>query len=182
MTRNRRSAFTLVELLAVGVILTVLAAVAISRTGDRGLAKLRRGEEAVLRTDAWARRQSETTGRSAELRFDVSADRLYVVTDGVKDEPRFMQDMPRGVSIERVISPREDRTRGELAARVGRGGEPYAIKLVGAQAAWIVFTGQTGQATRYHADEQPLQGRAIDDRQIEAYFRELRRATGVDAR
>lgn len=186
-TATERRAFTLLEMLAVVAILAILSTTLLTRLGGRGRAKLRSAEGLVMRTDAWARQLTEQNGKAAKLRIDVTSGVLRVEPDGEERDNMTPRTLPAGVTLERVVSERQDRTRGELVVGFRRGGisDPYAIKLQtnAQEACWLVFAGGTGQVVRYEAGEDRSDDLApqADDRAVQKLFRTLRKATRPDA-
>lgn len=186
-TLRERRGFTLLEMLAVVAILAILSTTLLTRLGGRGRAKLRSAEGLVTRTDAWTRQLTEQSGEGAKLRIDVTSGVLRIEPNGAEEGDVTPRRLPEGVTLERAVSPRQDRTRGELVIPFRRGGQsdPYAIKLktTAQEACWLVFAGGTGQATRYEAGDNPNQDKTpeADDRQIKKLFRTLRQAARTDA-
>lgn len=179
--------FTLLEMLAVVAILAILSTTLLTRLGGRGRAKLRIAEGLVTRTDAWTRQLTEQRGEGAKLRIDVTSGVLRIEPNGGEEGDVTPRRLPEGVTLERAVSPQQDRTRGELVIPFRRGGQsdPYAIKLTtrAEEACWLVFAGGTGQVIRYAAGDNPSEEQApeADDRQIKKLFRTLRQATRADA-
>lgn len=175
MINVNRSGFTLIEMIAVVLLLGLLVgSVAYAMTGE-----LRRGtrEEAVdvIRyMDHTTRLTARRFGRPCAVRFDLAEDRMRRILDPADRSRQTLSTrrLPRPFGIDRlVVAEVDDRRRGkpistrvrsrehgraDVKVGVGGRGPTYAVRLAGnEQHQWLVFAGLTGQMIRAQ-DEQAV--------------------------
>jgi prepilin-type N-terminal cleavage/methylation domain-containing protein len=139
----RRSAFTLIEILAVLTLLGMLTALAaVSLSSAVRAARSEDAVEAFCVFDRSARDYAKRFGRTPMLRFDLNRGIVSRVEEG-------KQAMQTQLPVKRVISRADDRTSGEVTVPVSETGQSpsYAVLVnVASGPRWIVFAGLTGQS------------------------------------
>lgn len=150
----RRSAFTLIEVLAVVTILALVAGATIWSLA----ADVRRGTCAdaigrVAWADRTARLAARRLGRPCGLRFDLDARRLWrIEDDGLRTTHEVA--LPGGYHIDRLIiaatGGAADYGAIDVAYSIAGRSTDYAVHLTsrdGSDGTWIVISGLTGQVT-----------------------------------
>ncbi|MGB7158463.1 MAG: type II secretion system protein [Tepidisphaeraceae bacterium] len=146
---RRKFGFTLIEIMAVMLILALLSAAA-AWSFSRPLARARASEaiELVTSFDASSRLAARRFGRRVEMVFDL-ADGALVRREGGQVAYRGM--LPAGFSIEQVRIGEGVRDAGEVTIECSRLAlsPSYAVKLVGPAGVerWLVVAGLSGQVT-----------------------------------
>ncbi len=146
--RKSRGAFTLIEMIAVMVILGVMAgAAALSFRPAIEEASARDAVEQVRFLDSTARHRAVRFGKTVEIVFDVSEDAL-VRREGRKLEESLRVGLPGGYSIEQVNVSGRGMFDGEAVVACSPQGKSasYAVHVVGPKLdQWLVFAGMSGQ-------------------------------------
>jgi prepilin-type N-terminal cleavage/methylation domain-containing protein len=162
----RRSAFTLLEVMAVVALLGLLAgAVAWSLAGAA-----RRGARAdavgqIAHADRRARLAARRLGKPCVLRFDLKHQRVRRLDEGQggRREEAHALRLSKGYRIDRIVIPSRSGTKtvacGLLDVAYAPGGRSisYAVRLVrvdSAEAVWLVLCGLTGQVVRHHDESE----------------------------
>jgi prepilin-type N-terminal cleavage/methylation domain-containing protein len=146
---TRRRGFTLIEIMAVMVILALLSAAA-AWSFSRPLARARASEaiELVTSFDASSRLAARRFGRSVDMQFDL-ADGTLRRREG--EQVAYRSALPQGFSIEQVRTGEGVRDAGEVTIECSRLAlsPSYAVKLVGPGGVerWLVVAGLSGQVT-----------------------------------
>lgn len=155
-----RSGFTLIEVLAVIVVLGLLAgAVAWSLAGDATQAI---GEDALGRlahADSMARAEARRFGREYTLRFDLNEQALRRLDEGDRQSAHSVK-LPTGHRIEAVAFKAQGDSGSGTLRRVTFGAADvvyspagrsvsYAVRIRSGDARrWLVVAGLTGQVTQ----------------------------------
>jgi prepilin-type N-terminal cleavage/methylation domain-containing protein len=178
----RRDGFTLIEIVAVVVLLGLLAGAA----GWLMLNDARQSSEIearnrIVHADRMARLAARRLGSECVLRYDLERDRLrrYVPAQGEHGNADFKVQLPRGCRIDRIVLPQRFIGRKFVGANVVSGSVEipysttgrsmsYAVRLAttgrvaedargreAGEQVWLVFSGLTGQMTIHH-DEQEI--------------------------
>jgi prepilin-type N-terminal cleavage/methylation domain-containing protein len=154
--RSSARAFTLIETLAVIVLLAVLtAAAAVSLSATRRAAGAEDAVERLIAFDRTTRDAARRLGRSPALRFELNRGRVSRAIDDGNATPVAFE----GSRVTRVIVRGESVGYGEVVVPFSdRGQSPsYAVLLSGpAGQRWVAFAGLTGQAFVV-ADERDVQ-------------------------
>jgi prepilin-type N-terminal cleavage/methylation domain-containing protein len=146
---KRNGAFTLIEVMAVVLVLALLSAAA-AWSFARPLARLRTSEAIDLITsfDASSRLAASRFGHSVDLQFDLT-DQALVRSEGGKITYRAV--LPPGFAIEQVRTADGVRDAGEITIECSRMAlsPSYALKLIGPDEVerWLVVAGLSGQVT-----------------------------------
>lgn len=160
MNRTRVRAFTLIETLAVIVLLAVItAAVAVSLSGARRSADLDGVAERFIAYDRGTRDVARRFGRRTSLRFELNRGTVSRLDDldagGTRTTPRAIG----GARVAKLIVRGESIGYGEPTVAFSDGGRSpsYAVLLVNnAGQRWVAFAGLTGQAV-VCGDERQVQ-------------------------
>jgi prepilin-type N-terminal cleavage/methylation domain-containing protein len=148
--RKSRRAFTLIEMIAVVVILGVMAgAAAWSFRSSIESASARDVIEQIRFLDSTARQRAMRIGRPVEIVFDVSESAL-VRREGKRSEESLRTTLPRGYRIEQVNVSGRGMFDGEAAIVCSARGQSasYALRVVGPQMdQWLLFAGMSGQVS-----------------------------------
>lgn len=148
LSKHSQSGFSLLELLVVVSILGLLATVASTRIGGNySRVKVDTAITEIANLDQRARSLACRQREAVVLRIDLTAQRLWAEMDG--EETSLPIVLPTGVTIDRMLSVREQKSSGTATIRIAKrgGAETYAIRIVGANksARWLVFAGGSGQ-------------------------------------
>lgn len=173
--RERRRGFTLLELIAVMVVMALLAAATVySLSGHVGRARVATALEMLSACDRLARQDAVRFQRYVLLEVDTDSGTVtWHAAQG--DRAARPRRLPGSVAIEQVRTE-QGRSSGGVRLEVlihPRGtSDTYALKLSGPDEAgpWLLLAGITGQATRLANDDD-----------VEQVFRSLQTAR-VDAR
>ena len=145
----RRRAFTLIEIMAVMLILALLSAAA-AWSFSRPLARARTFEaiELVASFDASSRLAARRFGRSVEMRFDLTGGMLERLEGG---DVAYRGTLPQGFSIEQLRTAERVHDVGDVTIACSRLSlsPSYAVKLVGPAGVqrWLVVAGLSGRVT-----------------------------------
>ena len=145
----RRSAFTLIETLAVIALLAVLtAAVTVSLSGATRAARVEDVAERLVAFDRTTRDVARRFARTPALRFELNRGTVRR-TDGEREPTPFALGGGAGVRVTRVVVGGETVGYGEVSVPFSeRGQSPsYAVLLSGSSGErWVAFAGLTGQS------------------------------------
>ena len=164
-TPPRRPGFTLVELMAVMVVLGLLASVTVwTVSGQIAMARNQLALDQLTLADRQMRDHARRVARPMDLIFDLDQGRLYRAPGGVTSPDKWatlegslpLQDL--------MVSGQKHNARSVAVRFRGDGTCPsYAVRLKPlnkqSQAEWIVFVGRTGQrviVTEEHSLESLL--------------------------
>jgi prepilin-type N-terminal cleavage/methylation domain-containing protein len=168
-----RSAFTLIELMAVLVLVGLVSATAMVRFGaTTHKAQFEYSLERVMATDRLLRTHSLTCGQPGHLEFEIGTGRLERAF-GAKRDAASAVELGSPMRVTRFLAARRHAERGMVEVDYDPYGctETFAIEIEGPgdQSAWILFAGLTGQTRRFE-----------DRRDVEHIFEAIRPA-GPDA-
>ena len=160
--RGPRGAFTLVELLAVILIVGLIAAtVAFRMTGLTHKARFEWGVGQLVNLDAALRSHAKNHGRTSKLEFELGTGqvkRAYGKTNAdVKTEL-----LGSNLAIRRFVSQSRDTTSGRPTVEYSPEGtsSTYAVELIYAgnakQPIWLVFVGATGRVERLEEEREVI--------------------------
>jgi prepilin-type N-terminal cleavage/methylation domain-containing protein len=153
----RRTAFTLIEVLAVIALMALLtAAAAVSLSGVARTARVEDAADAFASFDRSTRELARRFERTPALRFDLNRGAVERFDgDGQPVSPWLLGT----ARVTRVIAGQEDRTSGQLTvpfSTLGRS-PSYAVLLSGSDGErWVAFAGLTGQSLASN-DEREVQ-------------------------
>lgn len=142
-----RSAFTLIELVVVMVVLAILSSLAVfslAATADRY--QLSRAAEIVEMFDARARRDARSSQQPLQAVVDRGRGRLQVNSSGTTEDATFR--LPARVEISEIRLQRQLAVGKRVEIDVSSEGRcpTYAVALRrGKLTRWLVILGQTGQ-------------------------------------
>jgi prepilin-type N-terminal cleavage/methylation domain-containing protein len=141
--------FTLIEVMAVIVIMGLLAGVA-ALTFARPLAasRARNAQDQILSLDSSARQFARRFGRPVEVAFDFAT---QTIARRERDEIVFSARLPGGCRIEEIRVNGRDESLGEIAIPISSNAmsQSYAVHLVGQDLdRWLVVAGLSGQVTQ----------------------------------
>ncbi len=147
--RRRDRAFTLVELLAVLLLMALLAtAVTLSLKGVLRDAELRNAASQLIQFDRLAREQARRSNRPSQLHFEPQARRVRSVDVRTQKAQGRELQLPAGVSIEQVRTAWQARDDIDVVVPCSARGQTgsYAVLLRGAgqRRLWLVVTGLSG--------------------------------------
>jgi len=151
---NTPSAFTLLEMLVVLVLIGALAAVvAVRLTGQLKQAEDQKLHARIADFDQQTRRAAERLGQPLELRFALAEEKLRRRRVDQREAlgTRGELTLPGDVQIAEILVAREELSRQAVEAgiRISRGGRSpsYAYSLVGPgdSTQWFVMIGFTGE-------------------------------------
>ena len=158
MRRRRGSAFTLVELLAVLLLMALLATgVSLSLKGVLRDAELRNAASQLIQFDRLAREQARRSDRPSQLRFELQAGRVRNIDARTKTVQGRELQLPAGVAIEQVRTARQPRGGADAVVPCSARGQTtsYAVLLrgVGRQQLWLVVAGLSGTVETVRDDQ-----------------------------
>jgi prepilin-type N-terminal cleavage/methylation domain-containing protein len=147
--RPRESAFTLIEIMVVIVLIGLLStAVVLSFAAPVQRVRAQDAVERVRALDESARAQSRHSGDASQIVFDLSAGTLARRDGG--GNVVFEAALPSGFEIDRFRSGIEDRSSGEAVMSCSALGltRTYAVHLTAPGLdQWLLFAGLSGEAT-----------------------------------
>jgi prepilin-type N-terminal cleavage/methylation domain-containing protein len=172
-SRPRRSAFTLIELMTVLVLIGLISATAVLRFGGSSQrAQFEWSLQRLTASDALLRTHGATSGNPGTLEFEIGTGHLERVC-GAKREASSGLELGVGVRITRFLAAGRHAEMGKVEVTYDPYGdsETFAIEVEGPnnQSTWILFAGLTGQTRRFE-----------DRRDVERIL-ELVRPAGPDA-
>jgi len=142
-------AFTLIEVMAVIVIMGLLAgAAALTFARPLAASRARNVEDQIRSLDSSARQFARRFGRDVEIVFDLSN---QTIVRREREESVFSAKLPAGCRIESIRAGGRDESIGEVSIPVSEGGlsRSYAVHLIGQHLDhWLVFAGLSGQVTQ----------------------------------
>jgi prepilin-type N-terminal cleavage/methylation domain-containing protein len=152
-----KSAFTLLELLVVLVIVSLVAtSVVLSSTGMWRQASMEATISRLESLDQHMRSYARSRGKSCELEFDTFEDQVRKVYQPEQrlDQPAIF--LGRGFQLERVRMPGSSSARRKLNVRFHANGTSltYALGFKSAdnETQWLLFAGVSGQLTRLNSE------------------------------
>jgi prepilin-type N-terminal cleavage/methylation domain-containing protein len=168
-----RSAFTLIELMAVLVLVGLVSATAMLRFGaTTHRAQFEWSLERVMAADRLLRTHSVTCGQPGHLEFEIGTGRLERVF-GAKRDAAPPVELGAKFRITRFLAGQRHGETGKVEVAYSPEGhsETFAIEIEGPgdQSAWILFAGLTGQTRR------------LEDRRDVERILEVLRPAGPDA-
>jgi prepilin-type N-terminal cleavage/methylation domain-containing protein len=151
--RDGRSAFTLIELMAVLVIVGLVSATAVLRfSGTTRQAQFEWSLERVMAADRLLRTHSLTYGQPGHLEFEIGTGRLERVLGARRDASSALELGAR-MRIVRFLAARRHLETGRVDVSYDSYGhsETFAVEIEGPgdQSAWILFAGLSGQTRRF---------------------------------
>ncbi len=151
-SNRRRSGFTLIELMAVLLLMGLLSAAAVLRfSGTTRRAQFEWSLERLMVADRRLRTHSVTSGRSASLAFEIGSGRLECVF-GSQRESTSNVELGTRISVTRFLTAARHVETGKVEIPYDPYGhsETFAIELEGPgdQSTWLLFAGLTGQTRR----------------------------------
>jgi prepilin-type N-terminal cleavage/methylation domain-containing protein len=157
VSRGARAGFTLIEIV-IAVLIMALLATAAALSFDRPLNRARTLEaiEQVRYLDASSRDFARRFGRSVEIAFDLSENRLER-REGAGHEAAYGVNVASPMRVEAVWTGREQIEDGEVMIAVSAKGlsQTYAVKLNGPEGVrWVLVSGVSGESAVYGDDEQ----------------------------
>jgi len=152
---TKRSAFTLMELLVVLVLVAlVVAMVAVNLGGPLHSALAEQAIGRWIVVDRQMRQHSAKFRRPAELSFELKENQLKRIDLQRKKPIGSVVQLPARVRIDRYVSTSKNRSlrRGKVAIHFSPYGQTnsYAVLLAGPgeQQTWLLFLGVTGEIKR----------------------------------
>jgi prepilin-type N-terminal cleavage/methylation domain-containing protein len=147
-----RSSFTLIELLAVLVIVGLITAIASLRlSGTVQAARMEWATDRLIATDSVMRSHAAGCGRVAHLRFQLGTGRLSREFGDTRTKSSIV-DLGHSIEISRFQSTTRDAETGEATVDYSPLGasRTFAVELKGPgnQRRLLFFAGITGQVTR----------------------------------
>lgn len=171
---RRTSAFTLIELLAVLVIVGLITAVASIRlSGTAQAARLEWAIQRLAAEDTLMRTHAAASGRAAHLRVQLGTGRL-IRDFGDRREKASPVDLGQNLQVSRFLSAARDIETGDASIDYSPSGtcQTFAVELKGPgnRSILMLFAGITGQVTR------------IEDGRDVSRILQAMRPTGTDPR
>jgi prepilin-type N-terminal cleavage/methylation domain-containing protein len=150
---SRRSGFTLIELMAVLVLIGLISATAVVRFGGTTQrAQFEWSLERLIASDALLRTHGATSGQPGWLEFEIGTGHVERAC-GAKRDASSGIELGAGVRISRFLAARRHAEMGKVEVAYDPYGhsETFAIEIEGSnnQSAWILFAGLTGQTRRF---------------------------------
>ena len=147
-----RSAFTLIELMAVLVLVGLVSATAMLRfSGTTHRAQFEWSLERVMAADRLLRTHSMTCGQPGQLEFEIGTGRLKRIF-GAKDNVSSYVQLGARMHIVRFLAAQRHAETGKVAVPYDPYGhsETFALEIEGPgdRTAWILFAGLSGQTRR----------------------------------
>jgi type II secretion system protein H len=151
-SNRRRSGFTLIELMAVLVLMGLISATAVLRfSGTTRRAQFEWSLERAMAADRRMRTHSGTCGRPASLAFEIGSGRLECAF-GSQREATSNVELGARTHITRFLTARRHVETGKVEIPYDPYGhsETFAIEIEGPgdRSTWILFAGLTGQTRR----------------------------------
>ena len=170
---RRRSAFTLIELMAVLVLVGLVSATAMLRFGGTTRrAQFEWSLERVMATDRLLRTHSVSCGQPSRLEFEIGTGRLERVFGDKRNVSSFVK-LGAQTRIVRFLASRRHAETGKVEVPYDPYGhsETFALEILGPgdRSAWVLFAGLSGQIRR------------LEDRRDVERILELIRPTRTDA-
>jgi prepilin-type N-terminal cleavage/methylation domain-containing protein len=145
----RARGFTLIEMMAVIIIIALLStAAALSFSHTLAAARAREAFGQVQSLDASARQFARRWGRTIQIVLDLSNRTLARRERNVNT---FVTSLPSGCRIDEVRMSSRRESVGEVSIECSANGlsRTYAVHVVGPQLdQWLVFAGLSGQVTK----------------------------------
>ena len=147
------SAFTLIEVLVVLVIIGLLAAVATVRLQEP-LQNARLGNviQRIAFTDGQVRSHAQRFARRARLVYDLEKNLVYAESEAASGAAHLRFELPGSVQLDQVRLHRSGSVGRKATIEVTPQGQTpsYAVKLGAGDRAglWLFFSGVTGQVTQ----------------------------------
>jgi prepilin-type N-terminal cleavage/methylation domain-containing protein len=168
-----RSAFTLIELMAVLLLVGLISVTAMLRFGaTTRKAQFEWSLGRLMAADRVLRNHCLTCGEPGRLQFEIGRGRLERVFKTQREAPSVVELGPR-MRFTRFLGAERHAETGEVTVDYSPDGttETFAIEIEGPgdQSAWILFAGLTGQTRRFE-----------DRRDVERIFEAIR-PSGADA-
>jgi prepilin-type N-terminal cleavage/methylation domain-containing protein len=155
MRERQASGFTLIELVAVLVILGLVAAsVTLRLQGPLARATMSDLTGEVQAFDARSRHLARTQDRPVRIEVDLAAGEVRRTDPETREALGSTLTVPPGYTVTRVLTAGEDAGAGQATIHVSRQGRSasYALCLTDAEGrrAWIVTAGLSGESTVLH--------------------------------
>ena len=154
-----RSAFTLIELLAVIVLLGIIStAAALTFRSSLQSASSNDAMNQLKYLDSTARQRAQRFNQPADLIFDVSNGTISRRDGSKRNEESFTAALPRGFSIDQINIAGNSIFNGEASVPCSPAGltPSYAVHLIGPNVdQWLLFAGLSGQMSIFK-DEQAV--------------------------
>lgn len=155
-----RRGFTLIEIMAVVVIMAIFATAAVVTLG--GTLAGARMQDAVYRVkhfDATSRSFAQKFARPTEMVYDLTGGRFYRAKTDDRSDVSAAGRMPQRIAIDRVLVGRDSYPSGEAVVACSSDGRTpsYAVLLKGAgRERWLVFSGISGYVTETEDESEVL--------------------------
>ena len=144
-----RRAFTLIEMIAVIVILALLStAAAMSFSRPLQATRARDAVNQICALDASARQAARRFGKPVQIIFDLAD---HTIQRRERDAITFSSALPAGGKIDEIRTSARRESLGEVFIDCSASGmsRTYAVHVVGPQLdRWVLFAGLTGQITQ----------------------------------
>ncbi len=150
MKMPRRSGFTLVELMAVMVVLGLLASVTVwTVSGQIAMARNQLALDQLTLADRQLRDHARRVARPMDLIFDLDHGRLYRAPGGVTSPDKWAT-LEGSLPLQDIRQSGQKYSARQVAVRFRGDGTStsYAVRLKApkkGESAWILFVGRTGQ-------------------------------------
>lgn len=162
-----RFAFTLIELLAVIVLLGIIStAAALTFRSSIQSASSTDAVAQIKYLDSTARQRAQRFNQPVELIFDLTNSTLSRREGSKRNDESFTAALPRGFAIDQINIAGNSIFNGEASVRCSTTGltPSYAIHLIGPNFdQWLLFAGLSGQMTLIN-DEETIQDILADAR------------------
>jgi prepilin-type N-terminal cleavage/methylation domain-containing protein len=149
LQRDPFRAFTLIEVMAVVIIMGMLTtAAALTFARPLAAARARNADQQLRSLDSSARQYARRFGKPVEIVFDFSAQTVF---RRERDEAVFAVRLPGGCRIEQIRTTGRGESLGEISIPISASAmsRSYAVHLIGQDLDhWLVFAGLSGQVTQ----------------------------------
>jgi prepilin-type N-terminal cleavage/methylation domain-containing protein len=158
VSQSNRQGFTLIELMAVVVIMALLtSAAAFSFSDALRAARFSEAQQLIRGLDASARLSARGSGAEVAIVFDLDEGKLSRREKGRDGPASYEAWLPASYKIDRVRVGNQISSEGEVAIVVSASGigRTYAVRLAGpGSQRWLLFAGLTGQITQVEVENE----------------------------